>query len=115
MQLLDNLAKQTSSPSHRSIQQAKPIVVKVAGSEGGYLIAALYWNNFPQIVRYDGLSGNLANGQADPKDGIVIIPTYHPFMNRAIPMSKGQYTLHIEAADSPSAIPQFWNLQFDIV
>ena len=116
MDLLDNLAKATSSPSHRSINQGVPIVISVPDSKTGYLICAIYQGNFPQIVRYDGLSGNLSGGNADPKDGIVIIPTWHPLDNKAVLMEPGIYLLKVQAFDSmTAAVPQSWNIQFDIV
>ena len=112
MQLLDNLAKQTSSPSHRSITQGNILVVSVPGSEKGYLQGAVFQENFPVIVRWDGLAGN---GQ-DPKDGILHLPLFTAFNGKVKNFPKGHYYLKVEAADSlNAAVPQFWNIDFDIV
>lgn len=111
MQLLDNLLKAQRSPTTRTIKQETNLLVKVPGSEKGYLQGAVYQGHFPQVVRWDGMAGNLN----DPLDGLITLPLGHPLGNSWIPLPKGTYTLKVEAADSMAAIPQFWNIDFDIV
>lgn len=99
------------TPTTRSIRQETSLGVKVLGSENGYLQGAIYQNNFPLIVRWDGLGGNIN----DPKDGIIYFPLAHYFNGVPVPLPKGTYILKVEAAESKTAIPQFWNIDFDIV
>jgi hypothetical protein len=114
--LLDNLAKGVHTPSGRAIKQGRDIKVMVAGTEKGLLVAAIYKNKFPQVVRYDGLPGTFTDGKPDQKDGFVEVPTSHPQLNGGVPLPLGQYTLHVEAeVNYGDMVPHFWNVQFDIV
>ena len=111
MDLFATLRLKTSSPSHRSIPQGDILQVKVPGSVQGYLQGAIFEGNFPVVVRWDGLAGN---GQ-DPKDGIINLPTFTMFNGKVRNFPKGKYYLKVEAAASIGAVPQFWNIDFDIV
>ena len=125
MQLLDNLAKQTTSPTHRSISFGKTLIVKVDGSQSGYLIGAIYssTNGLLQVA-VDGLPGNLKITPENPtgkdlKDGQIELNLFHERISNTIlihsTFEKGKYFLKVEAADNMAAIPQFWNIDFDIV
>jgi len=109
--LLDNLLKAQRSPTTRTIRQEGTLGVKVDGTINGYLQGAIYQNGFPQVVRWDGLAGNLN----DPKDGVIWIPLGHPIGNSWIPLPKGTYILKVQACDTMTGIPTFWNIDFDII
>ena len=112
LQLFDNLAKAQRTPTTRSIPQQSTLGIKVPGSENGYLQGAIYHGNFPQVVRWDGLAGNLN----DPKDGVIWLPLGHPIGNSWIPLPKGNYIVKVEASESKGAmVPTFWNIDFDII
>ena len=112
MQLLDNLAKQTSSPSHRSITQGTLLIVKVPGSESGYLEGTVYLGNTPDApIEWSGLGIHTHDSNTD---GMIEIPLILPFGDSS-PIPKGQYYLKVQAADKKDSIPQWWNIDFDIV
>lgn len=111
LQLLDTLLKAQKSPTTRTIRQETSLGVRVPGSENGYLQGAIYQNNFPQVVRWDGLAGNLN----DPKDGVIWFPLAHYINGHPMPLPKGTYIVKVEAADAMTAVPTFWNIDFDIV
>lgn len=114
LNLYDNLQKNTSTPSHRSMPQGNMITIKVPTSENGYLYAAIYEGKTPTIVRCDGMPGNGINGQPDTKDGIVNLPTTYEAGNQSLMLPKGTYTLHVEASASIGGVPKVWDNEFDI-
>lgn len=117
LKLFDSLLKQTATPNHRSIKQGQNIIVEVPGSESGYLEASIYGPDGLFIARWDGMPGNYPEGEPDPHDGKVIIPTAHPMgKNESIPFPLGAYVLKVEAASRlTDPVPAFWNIEFDVV
>src|SRR5260370_41288519 len=98
LKLLDNLLKQTSTFSHRAIQQGSCLKVKVPGTEQGYLEGTVYWNRFPDApIEWSGLGIHTSD---QDKDGLITIPLYNPFGKKTpLPKANG-YLLKVEGARS---------------
>ena len=124
MDLYTNLIKQTNSPSHRSIKQGETLHIYAPDTKNGYLIAALYSMNSKVgsllQVRVDGMPGNITITPQNPtgmdtQDGEIDFPLYHKINDSITNFPIGTYFLKVEMSKSKGSVPEFRNIQFDII